>query len=66
MGKNSLTRRDFMRLGAGVAALGAAAKVTILDPSTLWASPHPVPPSDTIRFGIIGTGVEGCSLLNAT
>jgi len=66
MGKNSLTRRDFMRLGAGVAALGAAAKVTILEPSTLWASPHPVPPSDTIRFGIIGTGVEGCSLLNAT
>lgn len=66
MGKNSLTRRDFMRLGAGAAALGAAAKVTILEPGTLWASPRPVPPSDTIRFGIIGTGVEGCSLLNAT
>lgn len=55
-----------MRLGAGAAALGAAAKVTILEPGTLWASPRPVPPSDTIRFGIIGTGVEGCSLLNAT
>jgi predicted dehydrogenase len=66
MAKNSLTRRDFMRLGAGAAALGAAAKVTILEPGTLWASPRPVPPSDTIRFGIIGTGVEGCSLLNAT
>ncbi|MCJ7503115.1 MAG: Gfo/Idh/MocA family oxidoreductase [Acidobacteriia bacterium] len=66
MGKNSLTRRDFMRLGAGAAALGAAAKVTVLEPSTLWASPRPVPPSDTIRFGIIGTGVEGCSLLHST
>ena len=66
MGKNSLTRRDFMRLGAGAAALSAAAKVTILEPSTLWASPRPVPPSDTIRFGIIGTGVEGCSLLHST
>jgi predicted dehydrogenase len=66
MAKNSLTRRDFMRLGAGAAALSAAAKVTILEPGTLWASPRPVPPSDTIRFGIIGTGVEGCSLLHST
>jgi predicted dehydrogenase len=66
MGKNSLTRRDFMRLGAGAAALGAAAKVTILEPRTLWASMRPMPPSDTVRFGIIGTGVEGCSLLSAS
>ncbi|MBZ5546138.1 MAG: Gfo/Idh/MocA family oxidoreductase [Acidobacteriia bacterium] len=66
MGKNSLSRRDFMRLGAGAAALGAAAKVTILEPRTLWASLGPVPPSDTVRFGIIGTGIEGCSLLSAT
>ena len=66
MGKNSLTRRDFMKLGAGAAALGAAAKVTILEPRTLWASMRPVPPSDTVRFGIIGTGVEGCTLLTAS
>lgn len=37
MGKDSLSRRDFMRIGAGAAALGAAGKVTILEPSTLWA-----------------------------
>jgi len=66
MTKNSLTRRDFMRVGAGAAAAGVAAKVTILEPLRLWASPRPVPPSDTVRFAIIGTGVEGCSLLNAT
>ena len=66
MGKDSLTRRDFIRIGAGAAALGAAGKVTILEPSTLWAHAGPVAPSDTIRFGIIGTGVEGCSLLGAT
>ena len=66
MGKDSLSRRDFMRIGAGAAALGAAGKVTILEPSTLWAHSGPVAPSDTIRFGIIGTGVEGCSLLGAT
>ncbi len=66
MTKNSLTRRDFMRVGAGAAAAGVAAKVTILEPLRLWASPRPVPPSDTVRFAIIGTGVEGCTLLNAT
>jgi predicted dehydrogenase len=66
MGNNPLTRRDFIKIGAGAAALGAAAKVTILEPRTLWASPGPVPPSDVVRFGIIGTGVEGCSLLSAT
>ena len=66
MHKDRLTRRDFIRIGAGAAAAGAAAKVTILEPQTLWASARPVPPSDTIRFGIIGTGVEGCSLLRAT
>ena len=66
MKKHYLTRRDFMRLGAGAAAAGVAAKVTILEPRTLWASARPVPPSDTVRFGIIGTGVEGCSLLSAS
>lgn len=55
-----------MRLGAGAAAAGVAAKVTILEPKPLWASARPVPPSDTARFAIIGTGVEGCSLLDAS
>ena len=65
MTKNSMTRRDLIRLGAGAVAAGAA-NVTVLDPMKLWASPHSVPPSDTIRFGIVGTGVEGCSLLKST
>lgn len=61
-----LSRRDFMKLGAGAAALGAAVKVTVLEPQTLAASARPVPPSDTVRFGIIGTGVRGFELLQAT
>lgn len=61
-----MTRRDFVRLGAGAVAAGIAAKrVTVLEPKTLWASPAPAP-SDTVRFGIIGTGTEGCDLLRAT
>jgi predicted dehydrogenase len=66
MKKTNLSRRDFMRLGAGAAALSAAAKVTILDPNPLLAAPRPLPPSDTVRFGIIGTGVRGCELLKAS
>src|SRR2546425_1191839 len=66
MQNGPLTRRDFMRLGAGAAAIGAAAKVTMLEPRSLWASASAVPPSDTVRFGIIGTGVRGCELLDAS
>lgn len=66
MPKNALTRRDFMRLGAGATALAATAKVTLLEPRSLWASLRPMPPSDTVRFAIIGTGVRGCELLQGT
>ena len=58
------TRRNFMRLGAGAVAAGAAAKVTLLDPVLLRATP--VPPSDIVRFASIGTGVRGCELLKAS
>jgi predicted dehydrogenase len=66
MEKSSLTRRDFMLLGAGAAAAGLAAKATVLEPKNLWASTRPVPPSDVVRFASIGTGVRGCELLEAT
>src|SRR5216110_2035215 len=60
------TRRQFMRIGTGVAATGAVAKFTLLEPKPLWASPNPVAPSDTVRFASIGTGVRGCELLSAS
>jgi len=61
-----MTRRDFVRLGAGAVAAGFAAKnVTILEPRPLGAS-RALAPSDTVRFGSIGTGTEGCDLLRAT
>ncbi len=60
------TRRDFIRFGAGATALAAAGKITVLDPKPLWAAPWPVPPSDTVRFAIIGTGVRGCELLEGS
>jgi predicted dehydrogenase len=66
MGKNSWTRRQFMRVGSGAAAAGATAKITLLEPRMLSAFSRPVPPSDTIRFASIGTGVRGCELLRST
>jgi predicted dehydrogenase len=39
--------------------------VEILEPNLLFPSREPAP-SDTVRFGIIGTGTQGCDLLRAT
>ncbi len=65
MRKNPLSRRDFIRMGAGAATL-AAARVTVLDAPSLRASPRPLAPSDRVQFGIIGTGTRGCELLHAS
>jgi predicted dehydrogenase len=40
-----------------------ASRVILLEPGPLEASPVPVPPSDTVRFGIIGIGMQGSGLL---
>ncbi|HUO27376.1 MAG TPA: Gfo/Idh/MocA family oxidoreductase [Candidatus Aquilonibacter sp.] len=66
MSKHSLTRRQFMHIGGGALAVGAAAKVTLLQPRLLSAAARPVAPSDTLRFASIGTGIRGCELLEAS
>ncbi len=63
---HSLTRRNFMRIGAGSVAAGATAKLTLLQPPTLWGAGRPVAPSDRVRFASIGTGTRGCELLQAS
>src|SRR5258708_17834171 len=63
---HSLTRRKFMRIGAGSIAAGAIGKVTLLDPGSLWGADRAVAPSDRIRFAGIGTGTRGCQLLEAS
>jgi len=55
-----ISRREFVRLGAGTVAAGAAAKTILLEPAVLAA------PSDRkIRFVSIGTGIRGCDLLRS-
>src|ERR1017187_3385063 len=63
---HSLTRRDFMRIGSGSVAAGAAVKFTLLEPAATWGAGRTVAPSDRVRFGSIGTGTRGCELLQAS
>ena len=58
------TRRDFVRIGAGALAAGAAAQTTILKPPSLSAQ-APAANGSKIRFVSIGTGIRGCDLLRS-
>jgi predicted dehydrogenase len=62
----SLTRREFMSIGAGSVAAGAAARITLLEPAALWGADRAIAPSDRVRFASIGTGTRGCELLAAS
>ena len=59
---HSLTRRDFMRIGGGSVAAGAAMKSTLLQPTTLLSQDTGGAASDRVRFASIGTGTRGCEL----
>lgn len=64
MKKQRFSRRQFLLNTAGAA--GAVATKSIpLQSEFLSASPRPVPPSDRVRFGIVGVGMEGNGLLGA-
>jgi predicted dehydrogenase len=65
MANNPLTRRQFIHIGTGTLAATTVAG-SILQPHLLSASMRPIPPSDTIRFASIGTGIRGCELLKAS
>src|SRR5215468_1278649 len=58
--KRDFSRREFLQTSSG--ALLAAN--TILLNTETFASPRPVPPSDRIRLGIIGVGMQGSPLLS--
>lgn len=57
--KRDFSRREFLQTSSGALL---AANTILLDSKT-FASPRPVPPSDRIRLGIIGVGMQGSPLL---
>jgi predicted dehydrogenase len=62
---HSITRREFVRLGASAAAAGAAVKATLLEPMAMAAQSPANDAGRKIRFVSIGTGIRGCDLLRA-
>lgn len=58
----SLSRRDFVRLGAGAVAAGAALNSKLLQPMALAAQSDA---GDKVRFVSIGTGIRGCDILRS-
>jgi len=65
MGKTCFTRRGFLQRSAGAAGASLAAKYIVLDPDPLKALPRMSAPSDRVRFGIVGVGMEGSGLLTS-
>ncbi len=62
--KNALfSRRAFLRTTAGAAGASLVAGSTLLEPDLSFAAAQPAAPSDQVRFGIVGVGMEGSSLL---
>src|SRR5260370_42659722 len=56
-------RRSFLGLTATAAGASLAAKTIFLDPDPLWALPQAVAPSDRVRFGMVGIGMQRSNLL---
>jgi predicted dehydrogenase len=59
----SFSRRQFLQKTAGAASASLAATVIPLRPEPLFTSADAVAPSDRVRFGIVGVGMEGSGLL---
>ena len=57
------TRRQFLQTTTGAAGALLAARTIFLDPEPLWSYQQQVAPSDRVRFGIIGIGMQGSGLL---
>jgi len=57
------SRRKFMGITAGAAGATLAGKTILLDPDPLFALPQSLAPSDRVRFGMIGVGMQGSGLL---
>jgi len=60
------TRRQFLQSTTGAAGALLAARTVFLDPGPLWAYQQPVAPSDRVRFGMVGVGMQGSGLLAAS
>ena len=59
-----LSRRDFLHATAGAAGASVIAGTALFDSEPSYAVEQSSSPSDQIRFGIVGVGMEGSGLLS--
>jgi predicted dehydrogenase len=64
MSKPLFSRREFLQTTAGVAGASLAAGSIFLESESLPAAAQTAAPSDRVRFGIVGVGMEGSGLLS--
>ncbi len=62
--KKDFSRREFLQRSAGATGAYVAARTMILDPEKIPIPSGAVPPTDRVRFGIIGVGMQGSGLLS--
>jgi predicted dehydrogenase len=64
MTPNQISRRSFLQTTAGTTGALFAAKRIVLEPANIPSKLEMTAPSDRIRFGIIGVGMQGNGLLS--
>lgn len=63
MSKNRMTRRSFLQTSAATTGALMTSKRILLEPERIPSAWETAAPSDTLRFGIIGVGMQGNGLL---
>jgi predicted dehydrogenase len=66
MTPDNFSRREFLGIGAAAASGSLAARTILLTPEPLLAGERRVAPSDTVRFGMVGVGMQGSGLLGTS
>ncbi len=64
MTRNRFSRRQFLQTTTATAGASLAADWAFADSEPGLRTTRPVPPSDRVRFGIVGVGMEGSGLLS--
>lgn len=64
MSKNPISRRSFLQATAGTTGVMIASKRIVLEAESIPSRLEMTAPSDRIRFGIIGVGMQGNGLLS--
>jgi predicted dehydrogenase len=64
MSKNQISRRSFLQATAGTTGAMVISKCMLLEAESIPSKLEMTAPSDRIRFGIIGVGMQGNNLLS--